>query len=107
MSVEPAIVFARYACQHRRIFHLSCAKIDPFEREWLGVCCAEPENLKFVESRLCLILKSLFGLGAFLDGVLVFLAVGWPFLLSFERNVALGEVDSNERDADGICLRGT
>jgi hypothetical protein len=103
MSIEPAIVFARYACENRRIFHFRCAKIDPFEREWLSVCCAEPENLKFVESRLCLVLKSLFGLKAFLDGVFVFLAVGWPFLLSFERNVALGEVDSDERDADRIA----
>jgi len=64
MSVEPAIVFAQYACENRRIFHFRHAKIDPFEREWLGVCCAEPENLKFVESRLCLVLKSLFGLAA-------------------------------------------
>jgi len=33
----------------------------------------------------------------------VFLAVRWPFPLSFERNVALGKVDSDECNADGIA----
>ena len=78
-------------------------QIDPFEREWLGISGAELKNLKFVESRLCLLLKSLLGLGCFLDRVFVFLTVGRPFLLSFERYISLGEVDSDERNTNWIA----
>src|SRR6266481_366178 len=79
------------------------ARSNPFEREWLGISGAELKNLKFVESRLCLVFNSLLGLGCFLDGVFVFLTVGRPFLLSFERYVSLGKVDSDERNADWIA----
>jgi len=79
------------------------AEINPFERKWLRVDRANPQNLKFIEGRSRLLIESLLGLSRFLDRVFVFLAVGWPFLFSFERDVLLSKVDSDKRNADWIA----
>src|SRR5437762_9304193 len=79
------IVLSRDTGQDRRIFHLGPNEIDPFERERLRIRRPKSQNLKFIECRLCLVVKSLLGSGCFLDRVFVFLTVGRPFLLAFER----------------------
>src|SRR6266702_813834 len=61
------------------------------------------QNLKFIESISRLLVETSLGLGCFLDRVFVLLAVGRPFFLCFERNVAIGEVDSDERNANWIA----
>src|SRR5207248_4964841 len=77
------IVLSRDTGQDRRIFHLGPNEIDPFERERLRIRRPKSQNLKFIECRLCLVVKSLLGSSCFLDRVLYFLpSVGHFFLPS-------------------------
>ncbi len=47
--------------------------------------------------------QTLLGLRCFLDRVLVLLAVCWPLLATFERDVLLSEIDAYEGHADRIA----